>query len=350
MKNLEKIVNDYLLGLLKIINPYQLSKEDPRTISEDKIDFLLGKLKRKKFRRKLTPKTEQNIREKIAQSLKQNKPLHFVIPFGGYKHFWNSSYPEPDWAEIFNFRFMTEYFLPILAVYEPGVVLEYISEDLIISRMNNYPTEGLDNYSEVFGKIIEWYKQFIPSNFQIKYFRIGERCDKNKVIKEVEKVLPERMADFDKLSDDRKEQELHRSTRSIMWNGEKDLTSLSEKERYQRIIESRQIELAYYEVEARPEVLGNYLCEDNHICICFSFGLSPDNTSEELSLASNFGSIVDYWIGKGILECKNGKFIPKTVSKNQYQELKSNLKEIKINPQLLPFKNFQQIEVFTNLT
>ena len=153
------------------------------------------------------------------------------------------------------------------------------------------------------------------------------------------------MAAFDKLSDDQKSQELHRSTRSIMWNGEKDLTSLSEKEKYQRIIESRQIELTYYEVEAKPEFLGSYLYEDNHICICFSFGLSSDNASEDLSLASNFGSIVDFWIGRGILEYKNGRFIPKTVSKNQYQELKPSLKEIEINPQLLPFKNFQQIEV-----
>lgn len=347
---MEKIVNDYLFGLFEKINPYQLSKEDLEIISKDKIDFLFGKMKRKKFRRKLTPKTEQNIKEKIAQSLKENRPLHFVIPFGGYKHFWNSSYPEPDWAEIFNFRFMTEYFLPILATYEPGVILEYISEDLIINRMNNYPLEVIERYSEVFNKIVEWYKQFAPNNLQIKYFRIGKRCDKNKVIEEVEKVLPERIAAFNKLSEDKKSQELRRSTRSVMWNGEKDLTSLGEKEKYQRIVESRQIELAYYETEAKPEVLGNYLWEDNHICVCFSFGLSPDNTFEDLSLASNFGSIVDYWIGRGILEYKNGRLIPKTVSKNQYQELKPNLKEIEINPQLLPFKNFQKIEVLTNQT
>jgi hypothetical protein len=342
---MDKTAQNFLSNLFRKITPYVLSEEDLKKVSRDKVSFILEKIERKRFRRKLTENTKQKIKEKAIQSLKENKPLHFTIPFGGYKHYWNLSYPEPDWAELFNFRFLTEYVLPILTIYKPGVIIEYISEDLIINRMNNYPRKGLEKHSQIFRRLIEWYKQYAPSNLQIKYFRAGDRCNKNKIIKEIEKVLPERILAFNKLSDEEKSKEIHRSIRSIMWDGEKDLALLNESERNKRIIESRLIELAYYETEAKPEFLGNYLWDDNHICICFSFGLSPDNVFKDLTLASNFGSIVDYWIGRGILEYRNGKFTPRTISKNQYQELKINLEEVNIDPQLLPFRDFQSIEV-----
>ncbi len=344
-RNMDKAVNDYLTNLFRKIPPYVLSEEDLKKASFDKTAFVMEKLGRQKFRRKLTEKTKQKIKDKITLSFKEEKPFHFVIPFGGYKHYWNQSYPEPDWAELFNFRFMTEYVLPILTIHKPGVIIEYISEDLIVSRMDNYPKESLEKYSEVFSKLIEWYKQFLPENLQIIYFRVGDRCDKNKLIEEVEKEFVGRRTAFNKLSDKEKEEELQRSVRSIMWDGREDLTLLSEAEKYERVKDSRLIELSYLETEAKPEFLGNYLWDENRICICFSFGLSKDNVFEDLTLASNIGSIVDFWIGKGILEERNGRLNPRTISNNQYQERKTGLRAITINPQLLSFRNFQSIEV-----
>src|SRR3989344_3565535 len=341
-----KSVEKYLIDLLQHIKPYQLSNEDNSVLSKGKTNFITSKLTRKKFRRrKLADKTRDAIQQKVELSIKKYIPLHFTIPFGGYKHFWNPSHPQPDYAELFNFRYITEYLSPILSIYEPGVIVEYISEDLILSRMNNYPKAVLEIYTSSFGKLLNWYKQFVPKNLEFRFFRVSDKCNPKEIIDRIEKLLPERRKKFELLSQKQKEQELHRSYRSMMWKGEKDLTSLSEKEKEERIIESRLIELAYYETEANPEILGNYLGEDNHICICFSFGLSHDNDIyQDLTLGSTFSSIVDYWIGRGILEERNNEFIPRIVSKGQYDGIKDKLKVVKINAS--PLKNLTQIEIF----
>ncbi len=345
LKYMEKETNDYLNNLFTKIEPYKLSDEENKKILHDKMGFILDKLGRKSFRRFMSEKTRENIKTKIEKCMAEDKPIHFVIPFGGYKHFWSKSHPEPDWAEIFNFRFLTDYVSPILSVYEPGVIIEYISEDVIIPRMNNYTFESTEQYWNVFVKLMEWYKKFAPKNLIFTGFRIGDRFDKKEILEDVEKVVQERMKNFGKLSEEQKSIELKRSMRSVNWKGLKDLSSLSEKERMNRIIESRAIELAYYETEAKPQFLANYLSDN--IMISFTFGTSPDNGSEDLSLKSNHGSVVDFWIGIGILEYKNGKFTPKTISKNQYDDLKT-IKKIKIEPKILPFKNFEYIEVLAS--
>lgn len=131
----------------------------------------------------------------------------------------------------------------------------------------------------------------------------------------------------------------------MYWKGEQDLTNLSEAERQERTIESRLIELAYYENEAKPEFLGEYLSEDNHICICFSFGTTHDNDLfQDLTLGSTYGSIVDHWIGRGILEKRAERFIPNIISRNQYAELEKKLTKVTVK-NILSHKNYQEIEV-----
>lgn len=344
--DLSGLTKSFLTELLTRYQPYSLSKDDELHINKDKTSFIVDKLARKKFRRrKLAGQTKQVIKDKVILSLQSNKPIHFVIPFGGYKHFWNPSHPEPDWAELFNFKYLTEYVAPVLAVYKPGVIIEYISEDVIITRMNNYPQSALEKYSEIFKKLIDWYSEKIPANLQFRFFRVKDRGDYKKLIKEVEEKLLERKKEFEKLSPERKNQELHRSVRSMMWKGDKDLTGLSEDEKNQRMIESRLIELVYYKVEAEPEYLGNYLSEDNHICICFSYGTTHDNDEfEDLTLGSTYGSIVDHWIGRGIIVKKGERFLPDIISRNQYESLKKDLQVIDTS-NFLPYANFQQIEV-----
>ena len=345
MNNQKQTPSQYLHDLLTQIEPYSPTSDDEKSFSRDKVDYIFRKIDRKKFRRKKLGEESKNaIREKIRLSVDSNRPIHLVIPFGGYKHYWNPSHPEPDWAELFNFRYITEYVMPILALYEPGVVMEYMSEDMILPRMNNYPPEAIEKYIEVFKQLIEWYQNQVPSNLQIKFFRVSDRCKKEEIIRDVEELLPERRVEFNKLSDDEKEIELKRSYRSILWGGMKDLTDLSDQERQEKIIESRLIELAYYDTEAKPEYIGNYLSEDNHICICFSFGLSPDNAFDDLTLGSTFGSIVDYWIGRGVLGYTYRHFHPRIISAKQDESNDGNLTKYPIDLDL-PGNNYTAIEV-----
>ncbi|MFH1244769.1 MAG: hypothetical protein V1487_04350 [bacterium] len=337
--------NNYLKKLLTKIEGYVPTDEDKKSFSRDKVDCIFRKIDRKKFRRKqLGQESKNHIRTKIKISVDAGKPIHLVIPFGGYKHYWNLSRPEPDWAELFNFRYITEYILPILALYEPGVTMEYMSEDMILPRMNNYPNEVIEKYIAVFKKILTWYQKQVPPNLQLKFFRVSDRCNKYEIIKKVEALLPERREVYDELTLEKQEAELKRSYRSIYWNGKADWTNLSEPEKKNKIIESRLIELAYYDTESLPEFMGNYLGEEDHICICFSFGLSPDNAFDDLTLGSTFGSIADYWIGRGILISNGGQLHPRIVSAKQYEAMKQKIVINEVNLGL-PGNNYVKIEV-----
>lgn len=345
---MEKEINDYLRSLLTNIESYSLNPGEQKKVKRDKATFILEKIMRKKFRRKVSEDTRKSIEEKVRAEVKDNQPIHFTIPFGGYKHFWNPSHPNPDWAELFHFRSMTDYVLPILAAHKPGVIIEYISEDLILPRMNNYPDSAIEAYTASFRQLLEWYSQFTPKGLGFRFFRVSERCDKDAIISDVEKLIPERKAAFQKLSANEQEREIHRSLRSVYWNGDKDLTMLSDAEKRDRIVESRLIELAFYDVEGKPEHMSTYYWDDNHIAVCFSFGLSPDNDAYgDLTIATSYGSIVDYWIGRGVLQNHNGKLHPTIISQQQYGSSKSNLQLVSISPGLLPLENFKNIEVLS---
>lgn len=335
----------FIQELFAPVPPYIPTPDEVRKIAADPAAFITDKIERKKFRRKqIAQGTRDKIRDKVLMSIRDNRPLHFTIPFGGYKHFWNPSHPEPDWAELFHFRYLTEYVQPILMAYAPGVILEYISEDLILTRMNNYPADSLTRYADTFRSLIAWYRTIAPHNLDIRFFRVGERYDANGIIGKVEQLLPERRTAFAALPEDAKERELHRSRRAICWKGERDLSEMPEEAKLERTIESRLIELAYYETESLPEYLGDYLWADNHICVCFSFGLSHDNVFEDLTLGSAAGSIVDFWIGRGILERHDTAYVPRIYSRSQY-EAAAILETVSIPQPPVPFRNFRTIEI-----
>jgi hypothetical protein len=343
---MEQNVNTYLKTLLTKVEAYQLTPAEHKKVQRDKAGFITDKIMRKKFRRRVGDDARKSNQEKVALSIREDRPIHFTIPVGGYKHFWNPSHPGPDWAELIHLRWMTEYVQPILATHKPGVILEYISEDLILPRMNNYPDEALEAYAVDFGKMIKWYQQQVPQNLQLRYWRVGNKHDKQAIIDKIERLLPERTAAFQKLTPTAQEQETHRSRRSVYWDGKQDLTGLTAPEKYDRIVESRLIELAFYDVEMEPEFLGDYFNEDNHISLCFSFGLSPDNDEwGTLTIQSSSGSIVEPWIGRGILRQHGNTFRSTIVSQQQYKAAKNKLETIRVEPALLPLGNYRTIEV-----
>lgn len=287
------------------------------------------------------------ITNKVSESVSQNIPLRFVIPFGGYKHFWNPSHPEPDWAEYFTLVHLAEWLSPILAVYQPGAIIEFISEDMILPRMNNYPEACLNIYAQRFTRLLELFQKNASNNLHFEFFRVGDRYNKKKMIEEVEMLLPASWKKWESYIDEQKEVELKRSRRSVMWKGKYNLTGLSSHEKEQRVIESRLLELAYYDVEARPEFLGDYFIKNNHIPICFSFGLSSDNIDHWIVLGSTSNSIVDFWIGRGIVESQGDLYIPRILSKTQYEEIQPKLKVETVD--VLPSKNFETIEIYPGI-
>lgn len=327
--------NKYLNYLFFEYTDYIISPEDQKIIDRDLKTFIIQKLIRKKFRKqKVVPETLKEISQKVEKSIKENRPINFSVFFGGYKHFWNPSSPEVDWAEIFTFKFLTEWVSPIITVYKPGVTFDFISEDWILEKMNNYPNESLDKYSQSFKTLLEKYNQKLPENLKFNFIRLKDMFDQDKMIKAVDEKLKEGYERWNSLNQEEQEEELKRSKRSvIMENSNRD-----------RIVESRVTELAYYEVEELPEFFGDYF-KENNIYLSFSFGLSQDNIYHWIVLGSTYASVVDFWIGRGILEQREDSLINRIVSKEQYEKIKKSLKKIDINLDALNLKNLKSIEV-----
>ena len=58
--------------------------------------------------------TTNDVREfvygRLSGIIDNKLPMTFVPSFGGYKHWWSPTYPTTDWAEVFNVKFLLEYF------------------------------------------------------------------------------------------------------------------------------------------------------------------------------------------------------------------------------------------------
>lgn len=336
-------VQDYFKNLLRFPQ-YSESTEDQKLIkSEGMAHFITGKLLRKKFRKaKVADNTREDVQKKVELSIKEKKPLYLIICFGGYKHFWNPSHPEVDWAELFNLRFMSEYVAPILMVHPPGVILDYESEDVIIPLIDNYPEMASDSYAESFRNLLKFYVRNIPDNFKINYIRSQEQYDTPKLFKRINELLPKKREEWRKLSAEEKSKRLARSPNCIMWKGKEDWTKLTDKQKEEKIEESKMLNEIYY--DADYEQRGKYFEGENHIPIVLSWGKTYENSAHWLTLGSTFSSVVDFWVGRGILEKHQEKYVPRVVSQNQYKEIKDKLETVKTN--LVPLKNFESIEVY----
>ena len=338
---LEKATVEHLKGLFNFKN-VELSSKDKRIIALDKARWITGKLTSKSFRKaKLDPVTEKDIFNKVKKCIDENKPIYLIILFGGYKHFWNQSYPEIDFAELFNLHFMADYVAPILAVHQPGVILDYESEDVIM-WMDNYPETALDSYATSFKSLIKIFAKDMPANFKINYVRAKEQYDKNKLFARINELAPKRREEWAKLSKEELDIKLHRSPASVMWKGESDWSGLSEAEKEKKILESKIINETFYDADF--ELRGEYLNGDNHIPLVLSWGHTYENTANWLTIGSTYASSTDFWIGRGILEYREGKCVDRVVSHKQYDAIKDKLKIVKVT--LTPLKNLVSIEVY----
>lgn len=344
---LDNKIEQYIESLLTVFPEYAVTEEDEGKIKKDKAQWITGKLLRKKFRKaKVADSTREDILHKIKTSIEENKPLHLIICFGGYKHFWNPSFPEVDWAELFNLAFMADYVAPILKVHSPGVILDYESEDVIMPLIDNYPEESLNAYAKSFQELILVYSKKIPANFKINYIRSQEQYDTSRLFVRLKEMLPEKTKQWDTLSQEEKGKRLHRTPRSIMWKGREDWTILNDREKRQKMEISKITNETYYEADA--EFRGDYFTGDNHIPIVLSWGLCEENILNWLTLGSTYSSLVDFWTGRGIIENRKERFVPKVVSQGQYSKIRGKFKKIDTLKfvSLKKLKNFNSIEVY----
>ena len=324
MKELESLVNDYINN--KLLNLCNLETK----LQTSMIDRLFAK----KFRKySIDPQVRIDVEAKLNNIIEKKLPLNFVPSFGGYKHWWTPTYPTIDWAEIFNMKFMLEYLVPICANYKSNKSsIEYESEEIILSELNNVPQSGLDEYTKTFRQALEYFnnkQKYIEMKLSLAREQYKNyNFNKQKLLQRINEMIPEYTKRFNNYSSQDQEKRIQKARTNFKLDGVVDYSNLSEVEKEELYKKSRIFNETF--LDADYEVRGNDFFEkENNIPLLFSFGLGPGGEAW-LHIGSSKSSMTDFWAGTGILEIReNGQIIERILSRNQFENIKNKL--IKIN-------------------
>lgn len=337
------VINDYINNKLLGV----------QTLPTELNGLMIDRLFAKKFRKyAIAPDVKENVNSKLNNIIDKKLPLTFVPSFGGYKHWWCPTYPTIDWAEIFNMKFMLEYLSPIFSNYnENKTTIEYESEEIILSELNNVPQSGLDEYTKTFREACSFFNQKLNGKVELKLSLAREQYkdynfDKQKLLHRIKEMLPEYTKRFDNYDEEDKVRRLKKAETNFKLNGVVDYSFYSDEQKAELYKQSRILNEAF--LDADYEVRGNDFFEkETNIPLLFSFGLGPGGEAW-LHIGSSKSSMTDFWAGMGILELReNGEIVERILSRNQYNEIKDNLVKIKVDSPLSKIcDNFKYIYVY----
>lgn len=343
MKQLENKVNKYINETLLTLNDLPEDR-----IPEDKMAAgIVERLFLRKYRKyAISQEVKTNVSNKINNIVENSMPIVFIPSFGGYKHWWSPTYPAIDWAEVFNMKFMLQYLAPIYNSYKKASVsIEYESEEVILSELNNVPQEGLDKYTETFRKLAAYFTEKLSGKTTIELKLARDLYNVDALLKNIEIHFDEYAERFDSYDEEDKCKRIHKVETNFLLNGVRDYTGLSDEEKYQLYRKSRILNETFLDMdfELRPD----YFEGDTKIPLLFSFGLGPGGEAW-LHIGSCSTSMVDFWAGIGILEYwpADDKFVHRILSRSQFESLKDSLTEVKVDSPISEITdNFKSIYV-----
>ncbi len=320
------LVNDYINN--QLLNVKNLSTE----LNGKMIDRLFAK----KFRKyAIAPQVKTDVEAKLDNIIAKKLPLTFVPSFGGYKHWWSPTYPTIDWAEIFNMKFMLEYLYPICANYTSNKsVIEYESEEIILSELNNVPQSGLDEYTKTFRQALNFFnknQKVVEMKLSLAREQYKDyNFDKQKLLARIKEMLPEYTTRFNNYEPDDQARRIQKARTNFKLNGVVDYSNLPDADKEKLYKQSRILNEAF--LDADYEVRGNDFFEkENNIPLLFSFGLGPGGEAW-LHIGSSKSSMTDFWAGTGILEIRdNGQIIERILSRTQYESIKDKLIKVDVD-------------------
>jgi hypothetical protein len=291
-------------------------------------EAILARVLSKKFRKlKVDQDTIDFCKESIRIAISENGPLSIGCVHGGTKLWRFDEYPEVDWAELFNMVYYAKWMRYIAEVYEPGVVLEYFSMDVVQQRLNNLPRLETDQYSTSFEKIIDWIKQYLPHNIRFTYRRYG---DAYKDLSEYDQELDVAMATVsDELSG-----KLPVLTEEQRYMTELNVRVTPEQEKDPLWREKN--EHMHLAVE-RTKAMDDYVNDKRFVPVC------PTPWPGVIATGSTKKSFAKFWYAVGALERSGDGYNQIVLTPKQLKAAKFDLEDVELAD--LSGKNFSSIRV-----
>jgi hypothetical protein len=291
-------------------------------------EAVLARVLSKKFRKlKVDQDTIDFCKESIRIALSENGPLSIGCVHGGTKLWRFDEYPEVDWAELFNAIYYAKWMRYIAEVYEPGVVLEYFSMDVVQQRLNNLPRSETDQYTESFEKITEWMKQYLPNNIRFTHRRYG---DAYKDLSEYDQELETAM----KTVSDELGGKLPILTEEQRYMTELNVRVTPEQEKDPQWREKN--ELMHLAVE-RTKAMDDYVNDKRFIPVC------PTPWPGVIATGSTKKSFAKFWYAVGALEHSGDSYNEIVLTPKQLKSARFGWQEVEFAG--LMGKNFLKVRV-----
>ncbi|KKR43928.1 hypothetical protein A2356_03485 [Candidatus Nomurabacteria bacterium RIFOXYB1_FULL_39_16] len=289
-------------------------------------DFIFKTLMSKKFRKfAVTPEYIPHIHEAIENNIKNNLPIKLLFPFGGYKLWRLEETPEADWAELFSMMYFAKWIKPISEAYSPGVEFDFSSDEIIVERMNNIPKADTDAYAKSFYMIIDFLKDYLPTNLKfsmtpVSSYYTPEEFEKD--LKEKILLMEEELGGLPSLDDHHRrmvELNVHLKPgqdKDPLWREKTELLHQS-----------------YYTI---PKRRAYNRAKEKIIVFCI-------NMENCIPVGTTKTSIAKFWPGAGALKKVGDSFLEYVLSPSQLESNHFTKEETAIKG--LDSKNFKSIRV-----
>ena len=306
----------------------------------DLYNYILSCVLSSKYRKtKADQCTINSLKEKIFDAVNGKKPLEFTIPFGAYKGWKLPTYPEPDWAEVFNIRHIIDYLLPLAMVYKWGVIVYYTFQDNIMHEISNLPKENFEFYEKTFLRLLEYYNSKL-NGMKFEMFSIRNLYTSDEeYFDDYKKGFEYNLKHWDeKYSEEERNKKVNSAKNNLARKGIIDYSSLSDDEWEKKCIISAMqtdaVDCLYWRREFNKKSRRMQLV----------FVRGPENS---IHIGSCLTSTAHFWAGTGVLEY-NKKLLPRILPQNKYVSLtmENKLEKYKLQNVLSDIsKNYSYIEL-----
>jgi hypothetical protein len=294
--------------------------------------LVVRRLLSKRFRKSpLDTAVAERVHRAVASSLREQRPLRLLVPFGGYKSTRSPEHPRAGWAELFSALGTCELVAPIAAFHPPGVVVDYSSDEWIVPRLTGLRKPALEEYRRGFDRVLGFVGAREPANVALRQTFSRDAYDVERVAEEVEALGRSLEASWlADLPPDERRRLLARAARN----------------RVEASPETNAVQRAACQHQAYLVLDERWRTADFHEPCTIPVALRR-GIPGWLHLGSNRRSDTQFWIGWGLVDTTGRRPVDRILSPRHAALLEGALHEVRTNAVDLP--GFERLPVYAVL-